>query len=64
MATLIILPASIPSGKIEEQVYFSNHENIEKIYFEEYIDEQEELFQEQYEERLKGIKYKKFKINN
>lgn len=44
-----------PAGKVEEQVYFFNHENIEKVYFKGYIDEQEELFQQQYEEKIKDV---------
>ncbi len=45
-----------PAGKIEEQVYFFNEENIEEVYFKGYIDEQEEQFQEEYDEKVKEIK--------
>ncbi|SFG75761.1 DUF4176 domain-containing protein [Sporolactobacillus nakayamae] len=51
-----------PTGKVEEQVYFFNHENIEEIYFEGYIDEEEELFQKQYQLKMKDIPYERFKI--
>ncbi|MFD2655183.1 DUF4176 domain-containing protein [Gracilibacillus thailandensis] len=53
-----------PAGKIEDQVYFFNNENIEKIYFKGYVDDQEKLFQEQYEEKIKNIQYPKFKVEN
>lgn len=51
-----------PAGKVEEQVYFFNNENIEEVYFEGYKDEQEDKFQEQYEEKMKDINYPKFTI--
>ncbi|WP_231710819.1 DUF4176 domain-containing protein [Gracilibacillus suaedae] len=53
-----------PAGKIEDQVYFFNNENIKKIYFKGYVDDQEKLFQEQYEEKIKNIQYPKFKVEN
>ncbi|MGP4040978.1 DUF4176 domain-containing protein [Gracilibacillus sp. D59] len=53
-----------PAGNIEEQVYFFNSENIENVYFKGYIDEQEELFQEQYEEKISNVTYPKFKVEN
>ncbi|BBO00022.1 DUF4176 domain-containing protein [Sporolactobacillus terrae] len=53
-----------PSGKVEEQVYFFNHENIAEIYFEGYRDEEEELFQEQYRLKMKDSPYPRFKIEN
>lgn len=51
-----------PTGKVEDQVYFFNHENIEEIYFKGYIDEEEELFQEKYQLKMKDIPYTKFQI--
>ncbi|RYL87087.1 DUF4176 domain-containing protein [Sporolactobacillus sp. Y61] len=51
-----------PTGKVEEQVYFFNHENIEEIYFKGYIDEEEELFQKQYQLKMKDIPYERFLI--
>ncbi|MBC1318906.1 DUF4176 domain-containing protein [Listeria welshimeri] len=51
-----------PNGKVEEQVYFFNEENIEQIIYEGYIDEEEEAFQQIYKEKLKVIDYPKFKI--
>lgn len=50
-----------PNGKVEEQVFFFNEENIEQIFYEGYIDE-EEAFQQIYKEKLKVIDYPKFKI--
>ncbi|SHG92670.1 DUF4176 domain-containing protein [Virgibacillus chiguensis] len=52
-----------PTGKIEEQVYFFNHENIDKVFFEGYIDEQEELFQKEYNKKITEVKYPKFTID-
>lgn len=51
-----------PTGKVEDQVYFFNHENIAEIYFKGYIDEEEELFQEKYQLKMKDIPYTKFQI--
>lgn len=53
-----------PNGKVEDQVYFFNDENIQKVYFEGYKDEQEELFQKEYKEKIKNVKYPKFKIED
>lgn len=53
-----------PSGKVEEQVYFFNHENIAEIYFEGYQDEEEALFQERYRSKIKNISYPHFKIDD
>lgn len=52
-----------PFGKVEEQVYFFNDENIEEVYFEGYTDEQEEQFQKAYEEKIKQVNYPKFTID-
>ncbi|EUJ30608.1 Uncharacterized protein conserved in bacteria [Listeria grayi] len=51
-----------PNGKVEEQVYFFNKENIEKVYHEGYRDEEEVAFQQVYKEKLKVITYPKFNI--
>ncbi|EUJ26948.1 hypothetical protein MFLO_13790 [Listeria floridensis FSL S10-1187] len=40
-----------PAGKVEEQVYFFNEENIEHIYHKGYIDQDEEAYQTMYEEK-------------
>ncbi|WP_042221355.1 DUF4176 domain-containing protein [Oceanobacillus manasiensis] len=53
-----------PAGKIEEQVYFFNAENVAEVYFKGYVDEQEEVFQKEYDERIKQIKYPRFKVEN
>jgi hypothetical protein len=53
-----------PAGKVEDQVYFFNHENIEKVYFEGYKDEQEEEFQKQYEKKIKNVTYPRFTIDD
>lgn len=53
-----------PTGKVEEQVYFFNNENINEVYFKGYVDEQEKSFQEQYEKKMKDIKYPKFSVDN
>ncbi|MBP1971786.1 hypothetical protein J2Z83_003941 [Virgibacillus natechei] len=53
-----------PAGQVEEQVHFFNNENIEEVYFEGYRDEQEELFQEQYEEKMKDVSYPKFTVDD
>ncbi|MEN1967638.1 DUF4176 domain-containing protein [Lentibacillus sp. N15] len=53
-----------PAGKVEEQVYFFNDENIEEVYFEGYKDEQEELFQSQYEDKIKNVNYPKFSLDD
>lgn len=53
-----------PTGQVEEQTYFFNNENIEKVYFEGYKDEQEELFQKQYEEKIKEVQYPKLSIDD
>src|SRR5690625_3134145 len=53
-----------PNDKVADQVYFFNDENIEDVYFKGYIDEQEELFQQEYEDKIKNVKYPKFKIED
>ena len=46
-----------PSGNTDNQVYFFNHGNIDKIWFEGYIDEAEEQLQEKYIVEKKNISY-------
>lgn len=46
-----------PSGNTDNQVYFFNHENIDKIWFEGYIDEAEEQLQEKFIVEKKNISY-------
>ena len=51
-----------PNGQTDQQVNFFNHENIDEIYFKGYVDEQEELFQEQYDEKIESVPYPKFNV--
>ncbi|RYL93660.1 DUF4176 domain-containing protein [Sporolactobacillus sp. THM19-2] len=53
-----------PTGKVEDQVYFFNDENIAEIYFEGYQDEQEELFQKQYRLKMKDTPFIRFSVEN
>lgn len=53
-----------PTGQVENQTYFFNNENIEKVYFEGYKDEQEKLFQKQYEDKIKEVQYPKLSIDD
>ena len=46
-----------PSGNTDNQVYFFNHENIYKIWFDGYIDEAEEQLQEKFIVEKKNISY-------
>lgn len=46
-----------PSGNTDNQVYFFNHGNIDKIWFEGYIDEAEEQLQEKFIVEKKNISY-------
>lgn len=51
-----------PMGKVEEEVYFFNHENIEETYFVGYIDKEEEGMQKLFKE--KSIPYPQLKVEN
>lgn len=46
-----------PTGNTDNQVYFFNHENIDKVWFEGYIDEVEEQLQEKFIADIKNISY-------
>lgn len=52
-----------PSGQTDQQAYFFNHQDIDEVYHEGYVDEEEEqLFQEQYEDKIKEVSYPKFNV--
>lgn len=51
-----------PYGQAQQSVHFFNEEDIEKVYFEGYRDETEELYCKEYNEKIKEITYPKFKI--
>lgn len=53
-----------PFGKLEEQVYYFNQENIETVLHEGYVDDSEIALQEYYREQLKDIDYPKFSVEN
>ena len=53
-----------PFGRLEEQVYYFNQENIERVIFKGYIDESEISLQEYYEEKISDIEYPKFNVEN
>lgn len=46
-----------PNGNRDNQVYFFNHENIDKVWFEGYVDEAEEQLQEKFITDRKNISY-------
>src|SRR5699024_3962158 len=51
-----------PTGPTNQQAYFFNHEDIAEVYHEGYVDEDEELFQNQYEEKIKEVPYQKINV--
>lgn len=51
-----------PTGKVEEQVYFFNNEDIEEVYFEGYVDDDELEFQKNYKEKIKAVPYPRFTV--
>lgn len=44
-----------PVGVVEDEIYYFNEENIDKVIFEGYSDEDETRFQELYEDMLKNL---------
>ena len=44
-----------PIGVVEDEIYYFNEENIDKVIFEGYSDEDETRFQELYEDMLKNM---------
>lgn len=53
-----------PSGLMDNQTFFFNRENIEKIWFEGYVDESEEEAQKTFEKEVGNITYPKLSIND
>lgn len=51
-----------PVGQNGQQTFFFNKEDIEEIFFEGYIDEQEEKYQEIYGKEMKKVTYPKLSI--
>src|SRR5699024_11286425 len=51
-----------PTGLTDQQAYFFNHEDIDEVYHEGYVDEEERHFQEQYEDKIKEVPYPKFNV--
>ena len=51
-----------PTGMTDNQSFFFNEENIDKIWFEGYIDESEEEAQELFEKEKGNISYPKLDI--
>ena len=44
-----------PIGVVEDEIYYFNEENIDKVIFEGYADEDETRFHELYEDMLKNL---------
>lgn len=53
-----------PSGIVDNQTYFFNSEDIDKIWFEGYIDEKETEVQEMFKEQTEKIEYPHFTVND
>lgn len=53
-----------PGGLTDNQTFFFNKENIDRVWFKGYIDENEEKTQELFNKELRNIKYPKLKIDN
>lgn len=53
-----------PIGQVSANSYFFNAEEIEEIYFEGYIDEQEQSYRQEYDKEIWEIKYPKFKVED
>ncbi|MGT2772387.1 DUF4176 domain-containing protein [Streptococcus marimammalium] len=53
-----------PSGNINNQVYFFNHEDISKIWFEGYVDESELEAQKVFEVEKTKISYPHLKLSD
>lgn len=51
-----------PNGNTDNQAYFFNQENIEKVWFEGYVDETEEQMQQRFELEKGNIKYPHLKL--
>ena len=53
-----------PVGSTENQAYFFNHEDIETVYFEGYVDHTEEKMQEIFRSEEANIELPKFNIGD
>lgn len=53
-----------PNGNTDNQAYFFNQENIEKVWFEGYVDETEERMQQRFKLEKENIKYPHLKLKN
>ena len=51
-------------GMTDSQAFFFNQEDIEKVWFEEYIDESEVKMQVTIEDKLSQIPYLKYSLND
>jgi len=52
-----------PEGHISQDVFFFNSEDIDEVFFEGYIDENEGKFRSVYEEKVAQIPYPKIAVN-
>ena len=53
-----------PEGLIDSTTFFFNSEDIEEVYSEGYIDEDEEKIRESFEEKLAAVTYPRLTIDN
>ncbi|SFC10880.1 DUF4176 domain-containing protein [Streptococcus equinus] len=51
-----------PNGNVDNQAYFFNQENIEKVWFKGYIDENEEKLLQKFESERANIKYPRLEL--
>jgi len=51
-----------PNGQVDQKTYFFNRSDIEKIFFEGYVDESEEDFQKKYQKEIKSIQYPQLEL--
>lgn len=51
-----------PQGQIDQKMFFFNEEDIDKVFYEGYIDENEEECRKYILDNTKSIKYPKFKV--
>lgn len=53
-----------PFGQTDQRVHFFNEEDIEKVIFTGYSDEEEENFCEEYKSKIGDVPYPKFKLDD
>lgn len=51
-----------PNGQVDQKTYFFNSTDIEKVFFEGYIDESEKDFQRKYQKEIKNIQYPQLEL--